>query len=300
MLKFETIGIDSAQSISDEALGTKTKFWIEHEGHIWLFKEARANTGEDWSEKLAGEIANVLNIPAAHIELAEYNGRPGTISKSFVNKALGESLIHGNEVLGGLVFDYNPDQRWGQSIHTVENITKAIRSLFPDDQEANEALSQLASYLVLDGLIGNGDRHHENWGILTSRDSSRSPPSTCYKVAPSFDHASSLGRELLETKIQQKLNDPRGVEIYVNKGPGAIYINPRDKKGQNPLYLVKRGAKDYPEYFREPLQVLKNTPLETILSLADQLPNDRIRLNQVEFVKRLITYTYNELCSLNP
>ena len=46
-----------------------------------------------------------------------------------------------------------------------------------------------AGYLVLDAVIGNTDRHHENWGLLLRR------TETGWKgqVAPSFDHASSLG-----------------------------------------------------------------------------------------------------------
>ncbi len=37
-----------------EQLGTKRKFWFQGEDSVnYLFKEARPNTGEDWSEKIA-------------------------------------------------------------------------------------------------------------------------------------------------------------------------------------------------------------------------------------------------------
>lgn len=39
-------------------------------------------------------------------------------------------------------------------------------------------------YTVLDALVGNTDRHQENWGVIG--DGSR-------RLAPTFDHASSLG-----------------------------------------------------------------------------------------------------------
>lgn len=45
---------------------------------------------------------------------------------------------------------------------------------------------------MLDAVIGNTDRHHENWGILRKRVGDRWQG----MVAPTFDHASSLGREL--------------------------------------------------------------------------------------------------------
>jgi hypothetical protein len=50
---FSVLSVDPDQSIWDEALGTKRKFWVERDGERWLFKYARENTGEDWSEKLA-------------------------------------------------------------------------------------------------------------------------------------------------------------------------------------------------------------------------------------------------------
>jgi len=54
-----------------EQLGSKPKFWVLLEDKRWLFKEARTNTGEDWAEKAAAEIAQSLGIKAATVELAE-------------------------------------------------------------------------------------------------------------------------------------------------------------------------------------------------------------------------------------
>jgi len=63
--------------ISDETLGSKTKFWFRRDGKRWLFKEAREGTGEDWAEKIAAEVAHKVGISAATVELAE---RPPTVA----------------------------------------------------------------------------------------------------------------------------------------------------------------------------------------------------------------------------
>ena len=44
-----------------EQLGSKPKFWFRLEGdeQPWLFKFTRENTGEDWSEKIASEVATL-------------------------------------------------------------------------------------------------------------------------------------------------------------------------------------------------------------------------------------------------
>ena len=66
-----------------EQLGSKPKFWVSIGASRWLFKEARANTGEDWAEKVAAELARTLDIDAAVVELATYMGRRGCISQNF-------------------------------------------------------------------------------------------------------------------------------------------------------------------------------------------------------------------------
>ena len=63
----------------------------------------------------------------------------------------------------------------------------------------------IADYMVLDALIGNTDRHHENWGILRTRVDGQWED----KVAPSFDHASLLGRELQDVRREKLLVENR-------------------------------------------------------------------------------------------
>ena len=76
-----------------------------------------------------------------------------------------------------------------------------VERVFTEDATKLDAKSRIAEYLVLDAVIGNTDRHHENWGILRQRRGN-----VWYGfVAPSFDHASSLGRELLDSRRDRLL-----------------------------------------------------------------------------------------------
>ena len=295
---FSILTVASDISIWDEALGTKPKFWIEQDNERWLFKYARENTGEDWSEKLAFEIANAIGIQAAHVELAVCAGQPGTLSRSFIDKKKNQGLIHGNEILAGQVFGYDPDKRFGQSDHTLDNIQTAIGKLFDSSQE-QVILQCLASYLVLDGLIGNTDRHHENWGLLHHPEvHDGRVTGRVLLVAPTFDHASSLGRELRDDRIEQMLRDPQGVVNYVHKGKGAIYRSSTGKRGENPLELAKLGYQRYPHLFHAALQRLRAVPLAELLALVDRIPLARMSPLANRFVKALLTYTYGQLCNL--
>lgn len=295
--QFKVIEIRADESIRDEALGTKEKFWLEKDGVRFLFKEARSNTGEDWSEKLAGEIAGLIGISAAKVELSICDGKRGTLSQSFIDLSIGEDLIHGNEILAGQVLGYNPSQKFGQSDHTLDNIYSAISEIFSEDSDKSDILKQLASYMVLDALIGNVDRHHENWGLVGRPETGQQGKFLVY-VAPTYDHASCLGRELLDSRIDRLLSEPEGVEKYIAKGKGAIYISSEDKHGANPLRLVEFGSRRFPEFFSEAIDNLKSTDLSDMLNLADRIPSDRISSSATTFVKQFLTYTYNKICNL--
>lgn len=200
--------------IGDEPLGTKNKFWCECAGERWLFKEIRKISdsefsGEDWSEKVAAEIARVLGIPAARVELSVCSGRRGCVSKNFTSAD--QQLVHGNEVLAAYVSaNYEQSKNYGQAGHTLESIFAALGAIFPETGQRRKAMRQFADYCVLDALIGNVDRHHENWGVLwqvvrtgdldASEMNREHDIAGQYQLAPSYDHASSLGRELTDKK----------------------------------------------------------------------------------------------------
>lgn len=91
-----------------EQQGTKRKFW--YAGDTLLFKEGRPGTGENWAEKVACEICDLLEIPHAHYEFATWRGCEGVVTKSFLlagceyvtaNPVLSEASVQGSEALPG-------------------------------------------------------------------------------------------------------------------------------------------------------------------------------------------------------
>jgi hypothetical protein len=54
---------------------------------------------------------------------------------------------------------------------------------------------------MLDALIGNTDRHHENWGLVLQGTSDHQD----LRLAPTFDHASSLGRNETDERREARL-----------------------------------------------------------------------------------------------
>ena len=80
------------------------------------------------------------------------------------------------------------------------------------------ARANMAEYLVFDALIGNTDRHHSNWGII--RHEGRPD-----RMAPSFDHASSLGFNVRPAKLDRQLENTVFQDVvrrYAGKGRGKF------------------------------------------------------------------------------
>jgi len=167
---------------------------------------ARAGTGEDWSERIAAELAHRLGLPHASYEFATWRGRRGTVSPTFVPEQA--TLVHGNELLLKAVPVYGGSGKYRVSQHTVDLVLDTIR-----DAEAKtpldwtppagvlSAVEVFVGYLLLDALIGNTDRHHENWGIIEQP----AGGTTTRYLAPTYDHASSMGRNEPDKKIARRL-----------------------------------------------------------------------------------------------
>lgn len=79
------------QALDPEALGTNPhKRWLlDPDGRPWPFKpvtrQRQGGTtfakGDDWAEKVVGDLARALRRPAATIELAHLGSQPGIISR---------------------------------------------------------------------------------------------------------------------------------------------------------------------------------------------------------------------------
>jgi hypothetical protein len=264
------------------------------DGQRWLFKEARPNTGEDWAEKAAAEIAHALSINAARVELAEYGGKLGCISCNFIDVEAGEALVHGNEIMAWKVTGYDKTKIFRQADHTLENIQLAIRAL-SDFANTDVVLTELAGYMVLDALIGNTDRHHENWGLrLHSPVAHRA---RILSAAPSFDHASSLGRELLDAKRAELLANQQ-IGRYISKGRGGIFRDTQQAHGENPLQLVQVAARAYPAYFRPVIERIAALDTQVLHDIFERLPPSRATEPAKQFAKSMALSARTSLLDL--
>lgn len=297
---YDIVDINHWERLDHEPIGTKTKFWVKSpENDLYLFKIGRRATGENWAEKIASEIAFALGIPRAEIELAKFQDKRGTISKDFTNGGTYGQLIHGNELLyenDPTYGDSNPAENFRRTaLHSLDRIIAvlsgtsiAIPEGFKAPPGVVDATDLFVGYLMLDALISNTDRHHENWGVIRRTDSERS---NIIEIAPSFDHASSLGRELTDIDREAKMKNLKSESNmirYLNKGRSQVYTADDDSKQKRPLdvfALAREKRKDAGEAW---LDRLTSMPDELWSRLIDQTPEEIMSYEARRFALRMI------------
>lgn len=242
---------------------------------------------EHLAEKIVNEIAKVIEVPCAEVELAEYAGVKATVSRNMVPAR--RSLVHGNEVIAGRVTGYDPERKRRTSDHTWERISEAIRAVCGGHCETD--MKQFAGYVVLDALVGNTDRHHENWGLLRRERSGR----TDYRLAPSFDHASSLGREMQDPRRMRLMEEGDLESRYIRRATGGIYLAEFGEEKVPPVVLVEALAVIYPKLFEDWLKKIPRVSDEVVYEILSRMPDGWMTAIQAEFAASLIRISRNLL-----
>ncbi|MBK1988273.1 HipA domain-containing protein [Sphaerospermopsis aphanizomenoides BCCUSP55] len=298
------VPLDASQDIED--LGTKEKFWF-HEPTLGrcLFKKARPNTGEDWAEKIASELCDLLGLPHANYELATFNGENGIISPSFIpeeaslaefgNIPQDEKLTLGNEILFRIVSDY-PRYSKNPSQHTIDIVLNAINEStvnlpinWTPPNGITTAVETFVGYLLLDAWIGNSDRHHENWAFISVEEK--------IYLAPTYDHASSMGRELRDEKRNLKLNN-KSCMGYVEKCSSVLYANVSDSKPLKTVEAFSEAKNRYPNAGNLWLDNLAKVSSNDTLNLFERIPSHRISQTAIEFAQKILELNQNRLLML--
>jgi len=228
---FEIFRVPDESAEFSEQMGTKFKFWYQDEQlGLTLFKEGRPGTGENWAEKITCELAQILGLPHAQYELAEWRDRAGIISPTFVPNDT--RLIHGNELVGGKVTVASQDTKvrfYHEREHTASRVFQFLLQSsdyimrpqnFQSFSGVGSALDTFVGYLMFDVWIANQDRHSENWGVIKHLNN--------VYLAPTYDHGSSLGRqETDERRNSMMTTKDKGasIEAYVRKARSAMYPN---------------------------------------------------------------------------
>lgn len=283
-----------------EQLGTKPKFWFTYNERRCLFKEGRPGTGENWAEKVACELCELLGIPHARYDLAIWKGRKGVVTPSFVPK--GGRLVHGNELLARALPTYPRSQFYGVRLYSLRLVMHLLRNPyhipigwngFPG---VSTAVDVFVGYLMLDAWIGNQDRHHQNVSLVVVVSPERS-----ISLAPTYDHASSLGRNESDENRRDRLatrDKRRSMERYVERARSAFYSTSPSRKPLTTLNAFWNAARMRPDAAKAWMERLANVTLQDTKTIFDNIPANWITDVAIEFAQKMLELNRARLFAL--
>jgi len=323
---FDIVHVPPNAADTLESVGSKRKFWYtqyvqgeddeSNRAEDWLFKAAREGTGEDWAEKVASELCSLLNLPCAMYELAtwteEKNGEAttwnGVVTRRMEEEQ--ERLTLGNEVLADHVNRYpavegdrfykNPHYTLDIALDVLgsENLDVRLSPEWPVPDAVTSVPEAFLGFLLIDAWIGNTDRHDNNWGVL-EKSTSEGPVRT---LAPTFDHASSLGRELTDERRREALttNDKnRTVQAYVGRCRSAFVNAAGSDDTIHPTEAFRRGADRYPEAASAWIHQLETIASAAVKRIFDRIPEARISDVSTQFALRQLSINRDDLLDLD-
>lgn len=152
----------------------------------------------------------------------------------------------------------NFDEKYGIQ-HNLETLFDIM-----EEEKVENWLSNWVEIFVFDALIGNTDRHQDNWGILYQEKSN--------KLSPAFDNGTSLGHEILEENFYKK-----NIDKYISKGYHHIKLSLDSEDHVKHLELLKVLSQKYSKEFKgiiEKSLSFEKTDIEKILNYLVQFNID--------------------------
>lgn len=230
---------------ASEGSGRSEKIWLVNpkDNTKGLFKFRKTNeTSEHVSEKLAMEIADLININCMRVELGIYNNKTGVLC--YLINDEDENIIEGIQLINRLYPNYDKDTLYDSNTKEYYSLEMVLNSL-----REYEFKTDFFKIMFFDFLIGNTDRHHSNWAIIKDKEKS--------KLCPLYDNGSSLCCYVKEDKMDSYLGKDlvKFNSLVDSKSTSRIRIDKYLKKEPTQLRIVNFLLLHYP---KESFEIVEN------------------------------------------
>jgi hypothetical protein len=256
-------------------------------GHKYLFKIAAGwQTYQSWSEVIAYDLAKILGleVPPAFIAFDSRTGETGVLIEFFYGYPDDKApprFVHGADILQRLYPNAGFNPKTGRP-HTMRTNLAVCRAIGITDPT-----KWWARAFAFDALLGNTDRHPENWGFLISQ---RQPGTIETGMAPVFDNATSLGYERTDGSLEQPWSEGR-LTTYITNGTHHCGLTPDQRHGTQHKELCIRFCGAHPVASAEMKNMIRlvDSDIDKTLNACTEFDVPaRFSLRRAEFVAQLL------------
>jgi hypothetical protein len=225
-------------------------------------------------EKLTEDIARVIGLPVPDAHSGRRGDVLGTVIYSFLGDA--ERLVHGGEIFAGLFDGFDP---WDYKSHTYQRLRKVM--ILP-------AISlRVHEMILLDALVGNVDRHVNNWGFVSN---------SFQYFAPIFDNGSSLVARCDEEKCGHLLRDKPQFDGLVRNCESRIYWDGGGKSEKLRHFdFIGRLVRDHSRDMRSVEGRFKGASSSQLVARLEGVPEGWLSSAQLEVAAQLIQTRHRHL-----
>jgi hypothetical protein len=219
--------------------------------HNYLFKISDGfRRHQLWSEIIAYELGRRcgIDVPPCFVAFDASRGQAGVLMEFFFGYpgTLAPRFVHGTDPNQRHFEDYGQKSGRPHSVRRNLQICRLYR--------VANAVDWWARTLAFDALIGNVDRHAQNWGLL--RDATNAD---VYRLAPAFDNGTSLGYECLDDALA-RASTPEQIARHLRRGTHHCTWNDSQERHGDPMFeLCGRLYTAYPSARQAMLDVIRLT-----------------------------------------
>lgn len=269
-----------------EGSGRSEKIWLQDSisKRVGLFKFKKdIGTTDHISECIAYQLACLIDVPCAEFELGTYKGREGSMSYGIT--ADKESLIEGINYILKIYPEYdmnNLKDRASDKVYSLEMIKESIENYIKFDD-----------FLVIpifDYLIGNTDRHQNNWAIIYD--------GIGMHLSPLYDNSSSLCAYMKETDLKACLGNDKmkWLSVVETKSKSVIRIKSTDKKKPTHLQVLQYICENFYEETRDLVsRIIARVNEKNIDIILEPYSDDQLSSDRKRVIKKYLLHKVDKL-----
>jgi hypothetical protein len=242
-----------------------------------------ASGGQGWASRLFRQILAAPGIRTMFVKFVE-RVWPDLVV---------ERYVPGGDFMQRIIPDF--DRKRGTQ-HNWEDTRALCKTL----QKANCLMEgwemRWAEIFVFDALVGNTDRHQDNWGTIWRFTHGAK---VAARITPAFDNGTSMGHELDESKFPAFLDDARALR-YVQRGTHHMKWRRSDKDRLSHSELLRIFCAEHPNARQRMLECLSFDPalLEPMVhELTKCVVPVKLSEPRARLIVRLLTYRHRYLIS---